>query len=151
MERTILDLARGHDAGALDPEQRIALDAYLWYLDDRVRGRAFSDLEYRIAPGVNSVPVSTQLFFTDVHPVAGAADAERYVQRLDAVGWQMRQVRDVMERIEEAGIVTPRLLLAWSRPGVEAVATEQAATVQGMGLRQMATVSSSSTRRRRAA
>ena len=72
VERTILELARAQDAGALDPEQRIALDAYVWYLDDRVRGRAFSDLEYRVAPGVNSVPVNTQLFFTDVHPVAGA-------------------------------------------------------------------------------
>ncbi len=126
VEQTILELAREHDAGALDAEQRIARDAYLWYLEDRARGRAFADFEYRIAPGVNSVPVNTQLFFTDVHPVASAADAERYVQRLDAVGWQMRQVRDAMERIEQAGIVTPRVLLAWSRGGIEAVAGAEA-------------------------
>ena len=122
VEEIVLELARGFERGALEREQRIALDAYVWYLDDRVRGRALSDLDYRITPVVNSAAINTQLFFTDIHPVNGEADAERYVSRLGAVGGQMRQVRDVLARLEDGGIVTPRILIQWSRPGIQAIA-----------------------------
>jgi len=122
VEEAILELARAHDGDALEAEQRVGYQAYLWYLEDRARGRRFADFEYRITPGVNSVAVNTQLFFTDVHPLTSAADADRYVRRLDAVGPQMRQVRDVMERLEQSGIVTPQILIAWSRAGIDAIA-----------------------------
>lgn len=121
VETVVLELARAYDRAEL-AEVRAAHDAYLWYLDDRVRAHASSDLEYRITPSVNSAAVNTQLFFTDIHPVADRADAERYVRRLGAVGPQMRQVRDVMARLERDGVVTPRLLLAWSRPAVQGIA-----------------------------
>jgi uncharacterized protein (DUF885 family) len=122
VDAVVLELAGGYDSAGLAGEERAAHDAYLWYLDDRVRAHAFSDLEYRITPSVNSAAIGTQLFFTDIHPVADREDAERYVRRLAAVGPQMRQVRDVMARLERDGIVTPRLLLAWSRPAVDGVA-----------------------------
>jgi len=122
VEEVVLDLAGEFDRDRLERGQRIAFDAYRWYLEDRVGGHRFSDLDYRITPSVNSIPVGTQLFFTDIHPIGSAADADRYVRRLDAVGWQMRQLRDVLIRLDGAGIVTPRLLIAWSRPGLRAIA-----------------------------
>ena len=125
VEETILDLAGAYDPDGLTGEQRIALDAYLWYLDDRVRGHAFWELDYRITPIVNSVVINTELFFTDVHPVTTAADADRFVRRLAAVGGQMHQVRDVMRRIEQDGVLTPRLLIQWSRPAIHDVAESE--------------------------
>jgi len=122
VEETILELARGYEPAALAAEQRVADEAYVWYLDDRVRAHAFSDLDYRITPVVNSVVVGTELFFTDIHPLASADDADRYVLRLVAVGGQMHQVRDVMRRLDGDGILTPRLLIQWSRPGIHALA-----------------------------
>jgi uncharacterized protein (DUF885 family) len=126
VEETILEMAGEHDAAALDGEQRVAFEAYTWYLDDRVRAHAFADLDYRVTPVVNSAPVNTQLFFTDIHPVSSAGDADRYVKRLAAVGPQMRQVRDVMQRLdEEEGIMAPRLLISWSRPAIREIAQAQ--------------------------
>ncbi len=125
VEQVILDLATAYDPAALTTEQGIAHEAYVWYLDDRVRGHAFSDLDYRITPFVNSVAVNTQLFFTDIHPVASADDAERYVLRLRAVGQQMRQVRDVMRRLDGEGIMTPALILDWARDGIQAIAESE--------------------------
>jgi uncharacterized protein (DUF885 family) len=118
VEQAILDQAGAYDPAALTGEQRIALDAYLWYLDDRIRGHAFWELDYRITPIVNSVVINTELFFTDIHPVATADDAERYVQRLAAVGGQMHQVSDVLRQIEQDGVLTPRPLIEWSRPAI---------------------------------
>jgi uncharacterized protein (DUF885 family) len=122
VEDVVLELARGHDRDALDDGRRVALDAFVWWLDDRARGRRFADLEYRIVPTVTSAVIRLELFFTDVHPLATEGDAERYVRRLEAAGAQLRQVRDDMARIEAAGILPPRLLLEWSRGGIRAVA-----------------------------
>jgi uncharacterized protein (DUF885 family) len=121
LEAQVLELARGFARESLPADDRVALDAYLWWLDSRVRGHRFSDLAYRVVPTVTSIPLNTQLFFTDVHPVTTADEAERYVLRLGAVGPQMREVRAELERLEEDGVLTPRLLLEWSRDGLRDV------------------------------
>lgn len=122
VEEILVDLARQFDRAELEPDQRGAFDAYLWYLEDRVASHQFADLDYRVTPIVNSIPINTLLFFTDIHPVDSAADADRYVRRLEGVGWQMRQVRDVLARLDEAGILAPQLLIGWSRSGIHGMA-----------------------------
>lgn len=122
VEAVVLERLLAIDPAGLAREQEIARQAYRWWLEDRARGRELSDLEYRVTPVLNTVAVNTQLFFTDIHPVRSADDADRFVRRLGAVGGQMRRLRDELVRLEEGGVVAPRLLLEWSRDGLRAVA-----------------------------
>lgn len=122
LEVVILERTRAFDAATLTATQARTRDIYEWYFDDRVRGHRFTDLEYRITPGVNSVPLNTQLFFTDIHPLRNAADAEQYAARLWDVAAKIEHTRSALLSAADRGIHTPRPILEWSRPGIAAVA-----------------------------
>jgi uncharacterized protein (DUF885 family) len=120
IERVILDAVREKE------EPGLAHDVYEWWLDDRVRRQMFSDLEYRVTPSVNSVPLNTELFFTEAHPLETAEDAENYVRRLWSAGDKILALAATLERLESAGIVAPRPLTELARQHIADVAASNA-------------------------
>ncbi len=121
IETVILERARAFEEGALTSMQALTREVYVWYFDDRVRGHPYTDLEYRITPTINSVHLGTELFFTDVHPLENAQDAENYAARLSDAGLKIEAARQAMERAAAAGVYTPRVLLEQARFSVKNV------------------------------
>lgn len=116
LESVLLEMVRTYS------EPTIAREVYEWWLDDRVRGHEFSDLEYRLSASVNSVTANTELFFTDVHPLDTADDAEKYVLRLWNAGKKIEQLLATLKRLNESGIYHPRLILELAEPAISSVA-----------------------------
>ncbi|HVE87833.1 MAG TPA: DUF885 domain-containing protein, partial [Myxococcales bacterium] len=119
----IADVLQAHDRAALSRDQQITFDVYAWYLDDQVQQRRHADLQYPLSPSLTSVDQSTQLFFTDLHPLRSAAEVEDWLARLGKVQAKYRQVKASFERRARAGIVLPRLLLDITRDRLEAMAS----------------------------
>jgi len=57
-------------------------------------------------------------FFTDLHPVANAADARDYVARLRKVKAKLGQLVDELRVREREGVMPPRFAVEWALPGV---------------------------------
>ena len=122
----ILEALYDYDRGTLSPEQKLNFDIYAFYLEDTLRGQDFADYDYPI--NHFSVGVQNQLinFFTDIHPVTDQQSAEDYVERLSQVDTKFEQLIANMQRSEEIGVITPRLILQWSLGDVRRLANAQA-------------------------
>ena len=110
----ILETLYSYNRAVLTPEEQLNYDIYAYYLEDTLRGQAYVDDLYPI--NHFSVGVQNQLvrFFTDIHPVADQQSAEDYITRLSQVDEKFNQLIANMQRSEEAGVITPRLILQWS-------------------------------------
>jgi uncharacterized protein (DUF885 family) len=119
LEAMILDLLRGYDRAALTPEQQVSYDVYEWYLDDLVRGHAFTYYDYP----VNSLSYYGDQnwiveFLTTYHPIETVQDAEDYIARLSQLGTWVDQVIEGLKLREAAGNVPPRFVVEGSRQQV---------------------------------
>jgi len=121
--RVLGELLQGYDLAPLSRAQQVTRDVYAWYLDDQVRQRDRADLAYPLNPTLISVDLSTELFFTDIHPLRTPADVEDWLARLGTVRAKFLQVQESMERRARAGIVLPRQLLDITRNHLRAMAS----------------------------
>jgi uncharacterized protein (DUF885 family) len=127
LEAAVLELLNDYDRAQMSPEQQLSADIYGWYLEDQVRGHAFTYHDYP-ASFLITTGVQEQLiqFFADIHPIASQQDAEDYVARLSQVDTKLDQLIDGLRRREEAGVVMPGFLIPWTLYSVRNVAQSSA-------------------------
>jgi uncharacterized protein (DUF885 family) len=146
LEATTLDLLRSYDRDLLTPEQQISYDVYEWYLDDLVRGHAFTYHNYPVHHFIGSYQDELIRLLTELHPLTNKQDAEDYLSRLAQVDDQVGQLLVGLKKREEIGVIPPKFIVDMtlrdlrdlSRSRVRATpfytAFEEALTVQeGMG------------------
>jgi uncharacterized protein (DUF885 family) len=119
--QVVADALASYDRASLSRAQQITADIYAWYLDDQVQQRRHSDLAYPISPAITSTELSTQLFFTDIHPLQSPQDVEDWLARLGKVNAKLAQVKVAVEKRAQAGIVLPRLLLDLTRDDLRSI------------------------------
>jgi uncharacterized protein (DUF885 family) len=122
----ILDALYGYARESLTPEQQLNYDIYAYYLEDTLRGQAYIDYEYPITHFVTGVQYQVIDFFTDIHPVTDQGSAEDYLERLSQIDTKFEQVIANMRHSEEAGVITPRMILQWSIGDIRDIANSPA-------------------------
>jgi len=122
----ILETLRTYDRATLTPDQRLNYDIYAYYLEDALRGQEFIYYDYPITHFITGVQYQLINFFTDIHPVTNKQDAEDYIKCLAQVDTKFEQVIENMQLSEEAGIITPRLILQWSMGDIRGIANSSA-------------------------
>lgn len=118
----VLRQLREYDRASLSPQDQISYDIYDWYLDDWSRQRDFLYYDYPVTYLSASAEGKTLHFFTGLHPIASESDAEDYVARLRGVGTKFDQLIEGLELRQQAGVVPPRFVIAWTLPGLEQMA-----------------------------
>jgi uncharacterized protein (DUF885 family) len=122
----ILEGLRQYDRGALTPEEQLNYDIYAYYLEDVLRGQAFMYYDYPITHFSTGIQNQLILFFTDIHPVTDQQGAEDYVKRLSQIATKYEQLIEGMQLSEQAGVITPRLILQWSMRDIQRIANASA-------------------------
>lgn len=115
LQRSVLEILRTYDRGALSVEDRLSYDVYAWSLDDAVRGQPFAEHDYPITHCRVGHHYGLLRLLTELHPLRSAADAEDYVSRIEQVDGQVRALLDGMERRRAAGVVPPRFVIEKSQ------------------------------------
>jgi uncharacterized protein (DUF885 family) len=111
LEAAILDLLRSYDRDQLTAEQQISYDVYEWYLDDLVRGHAFTYHNYPVHHFIGSYQDELIRLLTELHPLANRQDAEDYLSRLAQVDDQVGQLLVGLEKREEIGVIPPKFIV----------------------------------------
>ncbi len=110
----ILSQLHARDRELLSLAQQISYDVYEWWLDDIVRGHEFILYEFPVTFFITADHIQTAGFFTEIHPLETAQDAEDYITRLNLVDEKFAQIIENLATRTEAGIIPPRLMLQWS-------------------------------------
>jgi uncharacterized protein (DUF885 family) len=126
LETGVFTLLQTYDRSALSPQQQITYDIYYWYLDDLVRGHAFTYNDYPINVIVWSVDQDLTQWFTDLIPVTSKQEAENYVTRLLLVKTKFDQLLEGLQLREEKGVIIPSMFISWVLPNLEDVAFSSA-------------------------
>jgi uncharacterized protein (DUF885 family) len=129
MYEVVLDALRSYDRSGLDAADRLTYDFYEWYLEDAVDARAFLYYPFVAAYNFMGEHTGTETFFTEVHPLRTAADAEDYITRLRDVPRKFDDLIAFLDLQSGAGIVEPRLTLDWSLYGINQIADAAPSTV----------------------
>jgi len=104
LAQEILGQLQEYDVELLTKDQRITYDAYLWLLEDLVRGADYRGLDYAI--GMSSYGFhNLALDLMGGLPIHGAEDAAAYVERIRNIDAWMEQVIDVCRAREAKGIL----------------------------------------------
>lgn len=111
MYRVVLDALATYDRSALDVDAQLTYDVYRWYLQDALDRLEFIYYDFIAMYFGFGVQFDTELFFTDLHPLATRQDAQDYVTRLNAVRNKFSQASDHLVRQSGASIIEPRLTL----------------------------------------
>jgi uncharacterized protein (DUF885 family) len=122
MYRVVLEALQSYDRSALDAAGRLHYDIYEWHLRDLVEGEEWRYYDYPSAFSIFGVQKDTETFFTDIHPLATAQDAEDYVARLGQVERKFGQLADHLRRQRQAGVVEPATTLQIALNQVSAIA-----------------------------
>ena len=99
----------------LDDDDALTVAVLRWYLQDIVTLSRFPDHAYAVNY-ITGSHANFPEFMADVHEIENAADADAYVARLEAVGTQMQQVAENLERSKRSGViptVTGLQIAAW--------------------------------------
>ncbi len=115
-----------YDRAALNPDQQLSYDIYAYYLDDLLRGQEFMYYDYPVTHFVTGVQNRLIQFFTDIHPITSKQEAENYLTRLAQVDTKLAQLLEALQLREQAGVITPRLVLEWSLGDIRAIARADA-------------------------
>lgn len=112
MHQVALDVLRSYDRAALAPDEQLHYDVYEWHLADVAAKADYFYYDFVATYGIFGVPRSTELFFTDIHPLATLADAEDYVTRLNLVNRKFTQLSTHLAvQRNTAGVVEPALTM----------------------------------------
>jgi len=122
----ILETLQTFDRTTLTSEQQLNYDIYIYYLEDTLQGQKFINYDYPITHFITGVQYQLINFFTDIHPITNKQDAEDYIKRLSQVDTKFQQVIENMQLSEDAGIITPRLILQWSMGDIREIADASA-------------------------
>ncbi len=109
-----LDVLRAYDRDALDASARIDYDVFEWYLSDEIERASFPAFGFPATYGNFGVPTRLQRFFTDIHPLDTAADAEAWIARLAEVDRQLDELAGLLRRQADAGVIEPRVTFEFS-------------------------------------
>jgi uncharacterized protein (DUF885 family) len=111
LETAILSLLQTYDRAGLTPDQQVSYDVYAWYLDDLVRGHAFTYYDYPVHHFLGSYHDHLTRLLTEIHPIDMRQDAEDYVARLSQVDDQVAQLLEGLRRREEIGVIPPEFIV----------------------------------------
>lgn len=112
MHRVALDTLRSYDRSALPEDKRLDYDVYEWHLADVAEKADYFYYDFAATYGIFGVPRSTELFFTDIHPLATLGEAENYVTRLGLVNRKFTELSNhLLEQQRQVGVVEPALTM----------------------------------------
>lgn len=112
MHQVALDVLRSYDRSTLTANEQLDYDVYEWHLMDVADKADFFLFDFVATYGIFGIPRSTELFFTDIHPLATLDDAEDYIGRLELVGGKFSQLGNhLLLQRDQAGVVEPALTM----------------------------------------
>ncbi len=112
MHRVALDTLRTYDRSSLPEAERLDYDVYEWHLADVAEKVDYFYYDFAATYGIFGVPRSTELFFTDIHPLATLGDAENYLTRLGLVNGKFTELSNhLLEQQRQVGVVEPALTM----------------------------------------
>lgn len=111
MHQVVLDALQNYDRSALDADEQLTFDVYQWHLQDVVDQLEFIYYDFTATYMIFGLQRETELFFTDIHPLATRQNAEDYITRLIAVENKFSQLSDHLVRQRNAGVIEPALTL----------------------------------------
>jgi uncharacterized protein (DUF885 family) len=109
MFAVVLQSLRNYDRSSLDADGRMNYDIYEWYLLDAVDRIEFIYYNFSATYSLFGTQRDTEIFFTDIHPLATLQDAENYITRLNLVRTKFQQLIDHLQLQHQNGIVEPAL------------------------------------------
>ncbi|WP_088332502.1 DUF885 domain-containing protein [Lacimicrobium sp. SS2-24] len=109
-----------------DPQQSLSVDIYRYYLQQQLSWAEFHLYSYPATYGNFGWPGSTAFFFTELLPVTSEEQAQQYLTLARQVGRRMRQIGDLLETRQQAGIIEPKVTLQFSLNQVNALAQQTA-------------------------
>jgi uncharacterized protein (DUF885 family) len=128
MYEVVLDALRSYDRASLDADGQLNYDIYEWYLQDAADRLDFFYHDFPAAYSIYGVQQDTQTFFTDIHPLATAQDAEDYITRASRVRVKFEQLSRHLQQQRQRGIVEPAITLQVAINQVAAIANGSAAS-----------------------
>ena len=105
MEAVLEILQRDFDYDLLLESEKVSFDSYETYLEGEIAGRAHMRFRYWAADGIYGEQVTTELFFTDQHPLETRSDADAYIERLALIPEKFDQIVSNLSLSEGDGIV----------------------------------------------
>ena len=111
MFRAARDVLQSYDRDALSAAEKIDYDVFAWYLDDEIERANFDEFGFPATYGNFGIPAGLMRFFTDIHPLDNAADAQAYLDRLTAVDNQLAELQAWVLRQRDAGVVEPAITM----------------------------------------
>jgi uncharacterized protein (DUF885 family) len=111
LEDGILEILENYDTSIFSENEIISYSIYKEYMKDLVAGHQFRHNEYLLSYMITSVNISTEQFFTEIIPITSSRDAEKYIQRLQAVDKKMEEVDTQLQIQQELGITLPSSLI----------------------------------------
>jgi len=109
MEAVLEILQRDFDYDLLLESEKVSFDSYETYLEGEIAGRAHMRFRYWAADGIYGEQVTTELFFTDQHPLETRSDADAYIERLALIPEKFDQIVSNLSLSEGDGIVEPAI------------------------------------------
>jgi uncharacterized protein (DUF885 family) len=109
MEAVLEVLLRDFDYALLSDNEKVSFDTYTTYLEGKIAGRAHMRFRYWAADGIYGEQVTTELFFTDQHPLETRNDADAYIERLALVPEKFDQIIANLSLSEGEGIIEPAI------------------------------------------
>lgn len=100
-----------YDRATLSSSEQIDYDVYEWFLQDQVDEGNFRDYGFPATYGNFGTARNLERFFTDLHPLNTAADAQAYADRLSAVDNKLAALEAHLLRQQAAGVVEPALTM----------------------------------------
>jgi len=114
IQQGIYNMLDSYSSESLTDGQSQSLEVVRWYIGDLIRMQEYRLLNFSVSHFVIAEPASTELFFSDVQPMANSADAERYLIRLEKVGPKMEQLADGILLRQASGVILPSLSNRWA-------------------------------------
>jgi uncharacterized protein (DUF885 family) len=109
MDAVLEILLRDFDYELLLDHEKVSFDTYRTYLEGETTGRDHVRFRYWAADGIYGEQVTTELFFTDQHPLETMNDADAYIERMALVPEKFDQIITNLSLSESNGIVEPAI------------------------------------------
>ncbi|MBE1300839.1 MAG: DUF885 family protein [Alteromonadaceae bacterium] len=114
MWQAVYDRLQQLDTSEYTQSQQLNFDVLSWLALEQAERTDFIYFDYQATYFLTSVPRQTQRFFSDLHPLETAQDAQNYLARLNLVSAKIGQLIANLQEAESQGIIEPQITMQFS-------------------------------------
>lgn len=111
MWQALADKLNTIDRTILEDDEQLSFDILLWAATKQSELVDFIYFDYQATYFGTSVPRETELFFSELHPIANEQDINNYLTRLALVDDKLDQLIENLQLMEANGIIEPQITM----------------------------------------